>query len=433
MYKQMKFRNIILLGVIFLLSCSGLLAQRIKNNQNLQKSINERPFPILAWHGPGKMLLTDRDWENMALAGFNLCHTLFLDTELNQKALTLGDKYGIGVLLRDPIINLGEKPQAKADIEEAVKQWMKKPGLSGYALKDEPGANAFAELARIKRIISDIDSNHRIYVNLFPDYASAKQLEKATYLKYVKRFMRKFKPDVLSYDYYSITKEEKKEIVRASYYENMEIIRKAAKKAKVPFSAFTLSIPHWDYLTPTEGHIRFQLFSALAYGAKELQYFTYGALPHIPDFPTGGLIDSAGNKTSTYGYASKINWEIQHMGPVLLDLESTEVFHTAPQPKGTKAFAGYGGLDKCSGEAVLGFVEDSEGQTWLMVVNRNPFGSAVLTLSFSDDVTSVGEFDRTQEGCIVNEVELVNQQLVLPLTAGDGRLFRIDTDSMIRQ
>jgi len=76
------------------------------------------------------------------------------------------------------------------------------------------------------------------------------------------------------------------------------------------------------------------------------------------------------------------------------------------------------------------FFDDSEGQKWLMVLNRNPFAPVTLTLTFMAGIDAVGEVSKTTAGGIVSEVELVNQQMILPLTAGDGRLFRIGTNTV---
>ncbi len=386
------------------------------------KPPSDRPFPILAWLGPPASLLIDSAWADMARAGFNLCQPQdFTDSVSNQKALALGKKYGIGLILRDDRIchfKDGD-PRKTADIEAAVRQWKAEPALAGYSIMDEPSRKDFEELVRIRNTISRLDPNHWAYVNLYGNYASSGQLGTWTYFNHVKSFMKIFQPSVLSYDHYPIVGKS----VRSGYYQNLETIRAAAMKGNVPFWAFTLSLPHYDYPKPTEGHLRFQLYSDLAYGAKGLQYFTYG-----PAIKNDGLIDAQGHTTRTYELATKINWEIQRIGPVLLKLKSTEVFHTGPRPRGTKAFKGYGGLTKCSGApVVLGFFNDPKGHTWLMVVNRNPFKDAELTLTFSDDVKSIEEADRTKNGDTVKQVELKGRELKLPLTAGDGRLYRINT------
>ncbi|MEN8255919.1 MAG: hypothetical protein ABFR33_10680 [Verrucomicrobiota bacterium] len=411
-------------GMALLLGSTASLAAGSGNR--VCKAGSDRPFPIVAWMGPGSDILSDSTVSDMAKAGFSLWYLQNIrDPESIQKALELGGRHGIGVFVVDDRIHHKKGTTGlplESDIEAAVRQWMSYPALAGYGIRDEPAAHEFSELTRIKNIVAGIDPARRAYVNLFPTYANSDQVGAETYADYVEGFMRSFDPSVLSYDHYCIRDGE---VVSPTYYENLEIIRRVSLNAEVPFSAFTLSIPHWSYPAPTEGHIRFQLYSSLAYGAGELQYFTYGAVPN-KDYGDG-LIDAKGNKTETYGMASKVNWEIQRMGPVLLELKSTAVFHTDPQPSGTQEFTGHGGLEKCSGEAVLGFFEDSKGQTWLMVVNRDPFDSARVKLTFSDKVESVGELDRTKEGCTVNPVELEKQKLSLPLAAGDGRLFRIDT------
>jgi len=358
----------------------------------------------------------------MARAGFNLCQPqVFTDPVSNQKALALGKKYGIGLILRDERTTYFTKgnPRKTAEIEAAVRQWKEEPALAGYAIKDEPSRKDFEELVRIRKTISRLDPNRLAYVNLFPSYASSGQLGTWTYSGHVKSFMRTFQPSVLSYDHYPIVGKS----VRSGYYQNLETIRAAAMKGNVPFWAFTLSLPHYDYPKPTEGHLRFQLYSDLAYGAKGLQYFTYG-----PAIKNDGLIDAQGHTTHTYELAMKVNREIHHIGPVLLKLKSTEVLHTVPRPRGTRAFKGYGGLIKCSGApAVLGFFKDPKGHTWLMVVNRNPFKDVNLTLTFSDDVKSIEVADRSQKGGTIKQVELKGRELQLPLTAGDGCLLRVNT------
>jgi len=382
-----------------------------------------RPFPIIAWLGPPPDLLRDSAWKDMAQAGFNLCQPQnFADPESNRKALALGKKHGLGLLLRDRrIIYRQGKSFSDYKIKATVRDWASHPALAGYSLEDEPGKGEFDELARIREALARLDPGHWSYVNLFPNYATPQQLGTESYTDHVESFMETFRPFVLSYDHYCIVGDS----VRPEYYENLEVIRAAALKKERPFWAFTLSTPHYSYPQPTEGHLRFQLYSNLAYGAKGLQYFTYGpALDH------NGLIDSLGNTTRTYKLAAKINGEIQRMGPILLTLTSTEVFHTDPQPRATRRFEGCGGVAKCSGApAVLGFFDGPEGQKYVMIVNRNPFGPAELSVRFSRDVRSVATVNRADQGGTFNEVELKDgRELGLSLAAGDGRLFTLKTD-----
>lgn len=382
-----------------------------------------RPFPIIAWLGPPPDLLKDDAWGDMARAGFNLCQPQnFADRDSNRKALAFGEKHGLGLLLRDPrIIYRKGKSLSDYEIEATVRDWASHPALAGYALEDEPGKEEFGELAHIREALARLDPGHWSYVNLFPNYATPEQLGTPSYSDHVESFMETFRPFVLSYDHYCIVGDS----VRPEYYENLEIIRAAALKRKRPFWAFTLSTPHYSYPPPTEGHLRFQLYSDLAYGAKGLQYFTYGpALDH------NGLIDRRGNTTRTYDLAARINAEIQRMGPVLLKLRSKEVLHTDPQPRGTRPFEGYGGVAKCGGApALLGFFDGPEGQRFVMIVNRDPFDPSEMRVRFSSDVKSVAAVNKAEQNGVFKEVELKGGELELSLVSGDGCLFKLETMS----
>ena len=177
----------------------------------------------------------------------------------------------------------------------------------------------------------------------------------------------------------------------------------------------------FSYPTPTEGHLRFQLYSCLAYGARGLQYFTYG-----PAEGEDGLIDGKGNRGPWYETAKRINQEIQSIGRLLLALTSTAVFHTSPQPRGTTwIHDGHGGLVSCLGApAVLGFFDGPDDRRFLMVVNRDPMKAAELTLAFDEGVT-VAEVDRSRDDGAVRPMELVDGELRMSLADGDGRLLEL--------
>ena len=105
------------------------------------------------------------------------------------------------------------------------------------------------------------------------------------------RFIELCQPQALSFDNYVITVgtdaeiaaqlgqpnvfPQEKLIIKPNYFSSLELLRNLSNYHEIPFWAFTCSVRHGDYPTPTEGHIQFQLMNTLAYGAKGLQYFTY--------------------------------------------------------------------------------------------------------------------------------------------------------------
>ena len=76
---------------------------------------------------------------------------------------------------------------------------------------------------------------------------------------------------MVSFDNYPVTNEG----VRQLWYENLMIIAEESEKAGLPFWAFAMSVPHWNYPVPTLASLRMQMYTNLAYGAQGLQYFTY--------------------------------------------------------------------------------------------------------------------------------------------------------------
>ena len=391
----------------------------------------DRPFPIMAWYGPGVHLLNDQVWGDMAGAGFNLCLNSFHGPEeAHHKSLELGQQHGIGVFLGGRVNwEWGEKEEdadkLAAHVKETVAKWSNEPALAAYVFKDEPHAVSFPALAKTRELLERADPGHWAYINLFPNYAPVNYLfyvrdqETRGYRYYVEHYMETVRPKVLSYDHYGIRTDDE---VTPEYFDNLEIIRAAALKYEVPFWAFTLCTPLRPvFPMPTEGHLRFQLYCDLAYGAKGLQHFTYCRAEGFD-----GLIDHQGKRTATYDLAKRINWEIQHMGPVLVGLKSTAVFHTGPLPRGTKLFEGYGGVVSCTGgPAVLGFFDGPKGGKYLMIVNRSPAKSAEVTLKFAEGVKSVGEVDRSKAGGRVRAIEMNGGEVKLEMVAGDGRLLVI--------
>jgi hypothetical protein len=384
----------------------------------------DRPFPILAWRVPSALLLADASTEEMAAAGFNLCHfEAFNDPEKNEAARSFALKHGIGIVLIDRRLNWREKDAEKkrSNLDALIKEWTQKPALAAYRLQDEPSASDFAALATMRDVLALLDPERWSFVNLYPNYASSGQLGVQTYAEYVSRFIEVFRPQVLSFDHYPITGNKR---VRPQFFENLETIRAASLRAGVPFWAFALSTAHASYPPPTEGHLRFQLYSDLAYGAKGVQYYTYG-----PKEDDAGLIARGGSRTSVYEVARRINGEIQNMGPLLLRLRSTAVLHTSPAPRATREFRGHDELQLHSGApALFGFFDGPVGRKFLMVVNRDPEGVASMALTFRNDLLAIGEIDRSSKDSTARPLILNGRDLSLSLAAGDGRLFELKTN-----
>jgi hypothetical protein len=201
-------------------------------------------------------------------------------------------------------------------------------GCWGYLLVDEPNASAFPELGRRVAELRQARPGRLAYINLFPNYASPAQLGTVTYEEHVARFMREVQPDVLSMDHYPAMRPDSD--TRDAYCTNLETMWRHAHAAGVPFWNYFYSMPFNDRLDPTEAQLRWQIFTAAAYGARGVLYFCYWTPGKgnagTGEFPKGGAILTAeGRKTRHYDEARRINAELKALGPTLMQLTSTEV------------------------------------------------------------------------------------------------------------
>jgi hypothetical protein len=395
------------------------------HEQQLQKSNpDSKSFPIMAYFSLTSEQLDIAHFRELADAGFNISLSFLGTYELNKKALDLAQQVGIKLLITDNRIQPG-KPIDKTTVEEldrVVSDYKNFPALLGYFLKDEPGVDAFENMAAVKREISLHDPIHIVYGNLFPDYANSQQLGVETYNEYVAKYMEVLRPKILSYDYYPFVNTG----FRDSYYKNMEVIRATALKAGIPFWAFTMSC-YIDpaYPKPEESWIRLQLYSDLAYGAKGVQYFTY-SLPHsdAEDFRTA-ILDADGKRTNLYDIAKCMNTEIHSLEVCINELNSLGVYNTAPLPEGSQQLP----ADFCiksiaGGPMVVGYFKDNSGLLYLLLVNRNYKEEVDFTLTVSEKVKGLNEVSKSkQKDPAVFKV--VKGEIKLKFNAGDGRLFRL--------
>ena len=230
--------------------------------------------------------------------------------------------------------------------------------IYGWKIWDEPGRNRIlctpfnlvpnddnADINRlVKQIRSDSALNTKLdFINLFPTYWGGTP-DREAYEKYVDAFFtsQEFKPRVLCFDHYPFLKPESGGF-RNDYYLNLEIIRNKSLQYNVPFWMIVLSSGHWGYKNPTIEEISFQVYSALAYGAKGIGYYLYSKSWERVGYTSWILEDNLDNPNvadSLHGPlfvpVQKLNENIQTLGKILTNLKSVEVIHTSDYPNKQK-------------------------------------------------------------------------------------------------
>jgi len=339
--------------ILFLLAFAAPLPDRLPDAARI---------PVHAWIGPPASETTIARYKELAEAGFTHSFSGFPDAGEMAKALEIAREAGIKLFLHFPGVS--------GDPEGTAKRFKDHPAVAGYHIADEPNANQFAGLAEIVKKIQAADAQHGCYINLFPNYANEAQLGCATYREHVDRFVAEVPVRFLSFDHYPIVGDS----LRPEWYENLEIIAKAARDAKKPFWAFALAVAHGPYPIPTLAHLRLQVFSDLAYGAQGIQYFTYWTVEdstwNFHDAPIG----KDGERTVVYDRAKAMNAEIRALSPVFSGARVLNVGHTGdPIPRGTKAYIPERPVEafKTGGAGALVSLLENKGARFLVIVNRD--------------------------------------------------------------
>lgn len=366
------------------------------------------PLPILAWIGPPAEQTTPERYRELAEAGFNISFSGFPNAEKFAQALEVAHAAGVRLMV--------SCPELKSDPEATVRRFMSHPAVAGYYLRDEPNARDFQELGEWVRRIRAVDDAHPCYINLFPTYANTTQLGTSTYREHVERFLAEVPVQVLSFDHYPIVGDR----LRADWYENLEIIAAAARKARLPFWAFALSVAHNPYPVATVDGLRLQVFSNLAYGAAAIQYFTYWTPVSTQWNFHRAPIESDGTRTEVYDRVRTVNAELQTLAPVFRRSEVIQVAHAGDAlPRGTQRFEPSSpilALENGGQGAVISRMRNDTHE-FLVVVNRELQRTMDLSIAFEPgakvcEFTKQGQLRRLKAGQFADQV-----------TPGDLRVF----------
>jgi len=382
-------------------------------------------LPIMTWPGPDASLLTPESFRLVAEAGFSVNMSFLGAREANLKALDLARAAGLRLMIQDDRVSkLIEDPSLPLDVLAGVAaDYKRHPAFYGYYVIDEPNASKFGRLAAIVRRLEELDPAHPAYINLFPTYASEQQLGTPTYEEHVARYLDTVRPPFLSFDHYPVMRSG----LRPDYYRNLEIIRRAALERGLDFWAFTLSVPHAVYPQPDAGHLRLQLWSDIAYGAKGLQYFTF-ATPTGTDYDWGiGLMDKQGRPGPAYAAAREVNAEIRRAQDLILRWKSVAVYHSQPVPDGARPLSGEGPVLSAEGAPlVIGVFADGPAR-YVVFVNRDYEKERTAVVRFPADVREAREVEtsRFAPARIAWPDGQDERVCVLEFGPGAARIFRL--------
>ncbi len=381
-------------------------------------------FPITAWYGNLSNPVKWNDFERLENAHFN--HILLETGSLNDnlRYLDMASSMGIKLYLQDNrlLLFLSENEQPDARIDTIMMDYFDKESLAGLFLMNKPGLEDLAQLSALqRRIRKSLDVP--IFLNLQPIYAHPTPPDTMDYIDYVSKYADSLKPAHLSCALFPVFEDR----VRKSFYSNLAVLRQVSLEKNIPFWGSVLVTPFYPHPNIKHSHIRMPLYTALAFGAKGVLYFSY-RVPANSDNRSyrNAMINRNNETTNVYQMVKNINAKVRRLAPVLLKSTSTGVYnHDSHKGHGLPASQSL--IDKISNPVVLaGFFKDNTGHRYILVVNTDIRNGCEADIYFTDTVRHIKEIPKDdsiplEESWRTKETK----KLKILFKSGDGRLFQV--------
>ena len=255
-----------------------------------------------------------------------------------------------------------------------------------------------------------------------PRKASIGQWTYVTLKKYIDDFCSKFRPGVLSYDYYPFTVKQDTTCVPHKlvdstieqgrlgvFYTALQLYSYTSKRIDRPFWAFcqcraTCTDSEYKlqpgHPAPTEDYLRYEAFNALAFGAQGIQYWNYKEAFDRPVNDDGSYyapVTKDGKKTPAWYFVQNVNREIRQLTHVFLGAR-LESYYFVGDPRIT-VYSDY----KPGTDADPVFVQSTDSRAnskgsnlgalvstlvngkdhYVVIVNQSPYEQAELLLKFN--------------------------------------------------
>ncbi len=316
----------------------------------------------------------------------------------------------------------------ETQVEKLMKKYIGNDAVAGYHIWDEPFNPS--DYTGLEKIIKGLDPDKIADVNFLPGMVYG------TYTEYEGRIddyakLLGDKASFLSFDNYPFADGY---VDETALFGNFNAFRKASLANDVPTAFYLQAVGSTTYgyqEQPGEGQLYYHTGAALAYGFKWIKYWSW----YVPDYGdpaatyndyTDAIMGKDGKPTEMYEVAKKMHAEVHAIGPTLVNLAPTEVYHTGRQSSNPI----YEKLPKDSfvsaGNAVYSIVslmtDRLTGEHYMMVVNKNFSKEQTLTYTL-DGVDTVWEISRETGEPV--EMKLVDNELSIDLPAGGFALFRL--------
>ena len=349
-----------------------------------------------------------------------------LSTPENQrKMLELCGKYGLGMTINDGNFGSTLLGKTEAQVAAAVARYKNVPAAYGFYMKDEPFnpneyLNAYINL---KKAAPDA----YMHLNFLPDAAyGSTEIFMAQMNDWARLTAASGYPlDYLMFDRYPFPLQAGA-MDRAGFFKNTRACYEVGLKNHVKTGMYIQTVRQdVAFRRPTDSEIRYEMYAALAFGYKQLSFFTWFTPVNRSEPFSDGIIAADGTPNAHYEAIKTINHEILTIGTTLVKCDALEVWFNGPDTYGQPSVPAdfFVQADK-NDSVILSFLRHKEtGRNYLMVVNNNYGAKQEIELTFDAAIKSVSEVSRTDGS--LKTLTMNGQKLKITLPAGDAMFIAL--------
>ena len=309
---------------------------------------------LSAWiHGTPRLFYDEAVLADCAACGFNTL-ILNLDEDMIFPFCKMMVKYELQGLWR--LTDIGRY----FDTDAAV----------GSYIWDEPNAEQYDEAAEEADKFRREHPGKLAYVNMLPGQALPETMKCKDYQEFLRLYFEKLRPEYGSMDEYPLRSFSPGEYTIVSwYFQSLHTFAAACREQGIPYGTYIQAVHCFDGARfITENDLRFTAYCALAFGYRDIQYYTYG-VPNYSGYEySDAVIDREGNRTPLWDGARRLNLELTSFGTVFRQYGCVGTF-VAGSGKEKPFMQFEGALDgfaplasvETEGKAVVGCFEKTEG------------------------------------------------------------------------
>ena len=365
--------------------------------------------------------------------GCNMTEHIWADPTLTKECIQACEEFEIDGLFQNWDA-FGGFQAAKGDMKikmDEMKKFIefgkKYRHFYGYTVWDEPLSDESVEAAAEQvNTIEEMDPERLPYTVAIPSYNATHTWKNGLYENYLINYARIINPPVIALDYYpfsAMRPETYEQLDNSPLFLDIALLRKMSLEKRAPlwFCIQAQDSPFGErYYRFTPERLTMQAYNVLLHGGKAIQLYN----------TVEGAMYNNGQKGPLYFPMKEMNRRIYHWGKTLMALTSEHVFHSPELMAEWEVFDKY--RESLSDSRILaeeelpfrcsvGELTDSEGNRYLMILNRDYQDERTFKLNFKKAFRIYEVSDRDGMQAMKNRSAT---SLILQMAPGDAVFLR---------